>query len=255
MAGRCIDAGNWSHRAAVSDASPHGSPVVSLPPRRRGASLVRWPRYWRRLPARTDPVAGRRGPRPARRPRWSRRCRPARARLPLELRVSGVVRAQNQVEIRPEIAAVLAEVLVRSGDAVDKGQPLVRLEPDPQRQDLRQGQASVRLAQAEAAAARARVTELEAQASRTRKLAEQAHRQRARARDPGGAARRRPRPASSRRWRGVEEARASVGVRRSTLDKTVCARPSPGGSAGARPRWACWSRPPPCCSWSAISTR
>src|SRR5688500_2417020 len=40
--------------------------------------------------------------------------------LPLELRVSGVVRAQNQVQIRPEISAMVAEVLVKSGDRVSK---------------------------------------------------------------------------------------------------------------------------------------
>jgi RND family efflux transporter MFP subunit len=153
---------------------------------------------------------------------------PARqGNLPLHHRVSGVVRARSQVEIRPEITAVLAEVLVESGDAVEKGQPLVRLEPDLQRQALREGQASVQLALAEAAAARARVSELEAQASRTRKLAEQAivsalesETQEAQL----AAAQASVRQATAR----SREARASLGARKSTLDKTVVRSPIAG---------------------------
>jgi HlyD family secretion protein len=147
--------------------------------------------------------------------------------LPLELRVSGVARAHNQVEIRPEISAVLVEVLVGSGDLVTKGQPLVRLQPDPQRQDLRQGRASVRLAEAEAAAARARLVELEAGASRTRKLAEQ-QMVSALERETQDAQAAAGRAAVSQALARVEEARASVGMRRSSLDKTVVRSPIAG---------------------------
>lgn len=93
--------------------------------------------------------------------------------LPLEERLSGVVKAQNQVAIRPEISAPVTAVLVRSGEAVQRGQPLVRLEEDTLREQLRQAEASVSLATAQAAEARARVAETEAQVSRTRALAEQ----------------------------------------------------------------------------------
>ena len=41
--------------------------------------------------------------------------------LPLEERLSGVVRARNQVEVRPEIEAPIVEVAVRSGEAVEQG--------------------------------------------------------------------------------------------------------------------------------------
>lgn len=97
---------------------------------------------------------------------------PARAgTLPLEERLNGVVRADNQVVVRPEVAGRVVEVLVESGEAVERGQPLVRLEPQGLADQLRQAQADVRLAQAEAAEARARVVELEAEVGRTRTLA------------------------------------------------------------------------------------
>jgi HlyD family secretion protein len=150
-----------------------------------------------------------------------------RGTLPLHHRVSGVVRARNQVAIRPEFAAVLAEVLVESGDAVEKGQPLVRLEPDLHRQALREGQASVQLALAEAAAARARVTELEAQTSRTRKLAEQAIVS-AMERETQEAQLAAAEASVERAAARAQEARATLGARRSTLDKTIIRSPIAG---------------------------
>jgi RND family efflux transporter MFP subunit len=93
--------------------------------------------------------------------------------LPLEERLSGVVKAQNQVAIHAEIAAAIAEVFVRSGEAVAKGQPLVRLHDQELREQLRQTEAAVRLAEAAAAEAQARVAQTEAQVTRTRVLAEQ----------------------------------------------------------------------------------
>lgn len=93
--------------------------------------------------------------------------------LPIEEIVPGVVRAHNQVGIRPDISGRIVEVLVRSGDAVKQGQPLVRLDEVEARERLRQAEADVRLAESAAIAARARVTELEARVSRTRALAEQ----------------------------------------------------------------------------------
>lgn len=148
-------------------------------------------------------------------------------RLPVELRASGIVRAQNQVEIRPEIAAVVAEVLVGSGDRVTKGQPLVRLSPEPQRQELRAGEANADLADAAAQAARARVVELEAQATRTRKLADRkmvSELERETHDAQLAAAEAAHRQSVAR----VAEARASVGLHRSTLDKTVIRAPVAG---------------------------
>jgi len=93
--------------------------------------------------------------------------------LPLQETLSGVVRARNQVAIRPEIEAPVVAVLARSGDAVSVGQPLVRLEDDQLRERLRQSEADVALARASAAEARARVAELDAQVGRTRRLADE----------------------------------------------------------------------------------
>lgn len=93
--------------------------------------------------------------------------------LPIEVTVPGMVRARNQVAIRPEIEGRVVEVLVRSGEAVERGQLLVRLDEVEARERLRQAEANVRLAEASAAAARARVVELEARVARTRTLAEE----------------------------------------------------------------------------------
>jgi HlyD family secretion protein len=94
--------------------------------------------------------------------------------LPLEERVTGVVRAENQVGVRPEISAPIVEVLVRSGASVRRGPPLVRLDDGTLQEQLRQAEASVRLEEASAKAARARVAELAAQLTRARQLAAQA---------------------------------------------------------------------------------
>jgi RND family efflux transporter MFP subunit len=93
--------------------------------------------------------------------------------LPLEERVNGVVRADNQVVVRPEVSGRVIEVLARSGDAVVQGQPLVRLDAQRLRDQLRQAEADLRLAEAGAAGARARRAELEAEVTRTRELAAQ----------------------------------------------------------------------------------
>lgn len=84
--------------------------------------------------------------------------------VPLEERVNGVVKAHNQVAIRPEVEGLVTEVLVRSGDAVDRGDPLVRIEARSLREQVQQAQANVRLAEA-------RLAELRAQVVRTRSLA------------------------------------------------------------------------------------
>ena len=91
--------------------------------------------------------------------------------LPLEETVNGVVKARNQVDVRSEIAAPVVEVMAESGDAVARGQALVRLREDESRDQLRQAEADVRLAEAGADVALARVTELAARIGRTRTLA------------------------------------------------------------------------------------
>lgn len=96
---------------------------------------------------------------------------PARSgALPLEEELSGVVKARNQVAIRPEVAATVVAVLVRDGERVERGQTLVRLDAQGLQDQVRQAEASLRLARGAAAEARAGVAEVDAQTSRTRAL-------------------------------------------------------------------------------------
>ncbi|HVS62478.1 MAG TPA: efflux RND transporter periplasmic adaptor subunit [Thermoanaerobaculia bacterium] len=90
--------------------------------------------------------------------------------LPLEERLTGVVKAENQVAIRPQVSAPIVEVMVRNGEAVRRGQPLVRLDDSTIQEQLRQAEADRRLTRAAWAEERARVAELVAQVTRTRAL-------------------------------------------------------------------------------------
>jgi len=90
--------------------------------------------------------------------------------LPQYEDLSGLVRARNQVSIRPEISGSVVEVLVRNGDSVVRGQTLVRLDDSRQREQLRQAEAGLVMAEATAAEARARESEVRAQTVRLRAL-------------------------------------------------------------------------------------
>ena len=92
--------------------------------------------------------------------------------LPLTERLTGVVRAKNQVEIYPEINAVIVEVLVHNGDVVKKGQPLVRLRDKDFQERLKQVRAEYLIAVAQAKQAEARHKENLADLKRTESLAE-----------------------------------------------------------------------------------
>lgn len=91
--------------------------------------------------------------------------------LPLEERLVGVVKAENQVEIYPELTAPIAAVPVQSGDVVRKGQVLVRLESRQFEEQLNQAKANLRIAEADARQAEARLRELSLQFERTESLA------------------------------------------------------------------------------------
>ena len=93
--------------------------------------------------------------------------------LPLEERMSGTVRARNQVAIYPELSEPVVAVEAQTGDYVKAGDALVRLRRETYEQQVRQAKASVRTAEAEANGAKARLRELEAQLKRTERLAEQ----------------------------------------------------------------------------------
>ena len=147
--------------------------------------------------------------------------------LPLTETVGGVVRAQNQVAVRPEISGMVVEVMVKSGEAVERGQPLVRLDGSELQEQLRQAEAGVRLAEASAAEARARVAELEARVSRSRTLAaeELVSAQELETQEAQLAALQASAELSQAR---VEQARATAAEGRSALAKTVVRSPVSG---------------------------
>lgn len=90
--------------------------------------------------------------------------------LPLEERLSGTVRADNQVVIYPEFSGRIAEVMVDNGDAVTTGQPLARINDAQIREQVRQAEAGHRISQARLRQAEARFAEADAQARRSREL-------------------------------------------------------------------------------------
>ena len=148
-------------------------------------------------------------------------------RLPLEERLNGVVKARNQVSIRAEVPAKVVGVLVRSGDAVRRGQTLVRLQDDQLREQLRQAEASVELERASARGARARVAEVEAQVVRARELAGQALISRLQL-ETLEAQLEGARAGAQQAEARVEQARATVEERRSYVRKTVVRAPVDG---------------------------
>ena len=90
--------------------------------------------------------------------------------LPLIQRLSGVVEARGQVEIHPEISAVVTEVLVADGDEVGRGQPLVRLRATEFEKRLAQAQANLRITEAQLRRAEALAREARAEYARLESL-------------------------------------------------------------------------------------
>lgn len=92
--------------------------------------------------------------------------------LPLEQRLSGTVRARNQVSIYPEITARVENVLAESGDFVERGQPLVRLRDRSYREQVRQAEANVNIQKAQVRQAQAQLSELQSELRRIEQLAD-----------------------------------------------------------------------------------
>ena len=93
--------------------------------------------------------------------------------LPLTERLTGLVKAKNQVEIFPEISAAIIAVYVNNGDVVKKGQSLVQLKDREFQERLRQTRANYNIAVAQAKQAEARLKEIRAELDRTRSLIEE----------------------------------------------------------------------------------
>ncbi len=92
--------------------------------------------------------------------------------LPLTERLSGVVKARNQVEIYPEITAIIVEVHADNGDFVKRGQVLVKLRDREFAERLNQAKAAHRIAEAQAKQAEAELIKARAELNRTKTLSE-----------------------------------------------------------------------------------
>ncbi len=92
--------------------------------------------------------------------------------LPLVQRLTGEMRARNQIEIYPEITARITEVHASDGDRVEEGEILVRLRGDEIREQLHQSQFDQEIARAQLRQAEASLRRLQAQYERTRQLTE-----------------------------------------------------------------------------------
>lgn len=92
--------------------------------------------------------------------------------LPLVERLTGVVLAKNQIEIYPEIGALIVSVQAKNGDLVKKGQTLIRLRDKEFSDRLKQARAGYQISVAQAKQAEARLKEIQASLERTRTLAE-----------------------------------------------------------------------------------
>lgn len=92
--------------------------------------------------------------------------------LPLQKRMTGTVRAENQVAIYPEINAPVTRVAVENGDYVRQGEAMVYLRDQQYRDQVRQAEAALEIARANASQAEATLRELESRLQRTRQLAE-----------------------------------------------------------------------------------
>ena len=95
-----------------------------------------------------------------------------RGSLPLEERLSGTVKAENQVVIYPEISAPITAVYAENGEYVERGAALARMKARSSQDQLRQAQANLEIARAEAQQARANLEEIQSSFERTKTLAE-----------------------------------------------------------------------------------
>lgn len=152
--------------------------------------------------------------------------------LPLQERMSGTVKAQNQVAIYPEVNAPVVQLEAQTGDYVRAGDPLVRLKDDTYRERVRQAEAALRIARADVKSEKAALTELRSQLKRAERLAEQDFQseqelESLRAEVQGAAA------AVERAEAQVEQAQATLDERQSDLRRTVVRAPI-SGYVGAR---------------------
>ena len=152
--------------------------------------------------------------------------------LPLQERMSGTVRARNQVAIYPELNAPVVAVEAQTGAYVEEGEVLVRLKDDVYRERVRQAEAALRVARADVSSAEATLSQLRAELKRAERLAEQDFQSQQeleslRAEVQGAEA------ALARTQAQVEQAQATLDERQADLRSTVVRAPI-SGYVGAR---------------------
>jgi len=147
--------------------------------------------------------------------------------LPLVERLSGVVKANNQVEIYPEISAVIRDVHIKNGDEVDQGQPLVSLRDTEFEERLKQARAALQITEAQVRQAEARLKEAQADLKRTRSLADKKLTSDSELETVETRAVSADADLELARAR-VEQARATVGEREEALSRTVIRAPVDG---------------------------
>lgn len=92
--------------------------------------------------------------------------------LPLQERLSGIVRAQKQVDIYARISAPIVEVYKQDGEDVEEGEPLVQLSDREYRERVRQAEANLRINQARLKQAEAALNQAKSQLRRQQILDE-----------------------------------------------------------------------------------
>lgn len=93
--------------------------------------------------------------------------------LPLTQRLSGIVEAKNQIDIYPEINAVIVEVFVKNGDVVKTGDPLLRMRDKEFLERVKQATAGYQITLAQLKQAEAQLAEIKSELKRTETLAAQ----------------------------------------------------------------------------------
>lgn len=92
--------------------------------------------------------------------------------LPLEERLSGTVRARNQVLIFSEISAPVVRVVAQNGEYIEAGAPLVYLRDKQFQDQVTQAEAALEIATADARQAESSLQEVSNRIDRNRQLAE-----------------------------------------------------------------------------------
>jgi RND family efflux transporter MFP subunit len=93
--------------------------------------------------------------------------------LPLVQRLTGTVRARGEVAIYPQTSGTVLEVLADNGQAVSRGEPLVRIQAVGSRAQVAQARSALEVARAARAEADANLARLEAQYERNTALADE----------------------------------------------------------------------------------